>query len=114
MESIVIHTDIKEKLNLLSDAEAGQLFKAIIAYAEDGTILIKGVDEGTYTLTEKSTLEGFNLLTAPVTVTVSNTGAVTISNAINAMAMQTNAMAMQLHQKKCKLMQPKPYLIVFL
>ena len=38
MESIVIHTDIKEKLNLLSDAEAGQLFKAIIAYAEDGTI----------------------------------------------------------------------------
>lgn len=38
IESIVIHTDIKEKLDLLSDAEAGQLFKAIIAYAKDGTI----------------------------------------------------------------------------
>lgn len=49
--------------------------------ADDGTILIKGVDEGTYTLTETSTLEGYNILTAPVTVTVSNTGAVTISNA---------------------------------
>ena len=38
IESIVIHTDIQEKLDLLSDAEAGQLFKAIIAYAKDGTI----------------------------------------------------------------------------
>ena len=38
IEGIVIHTDIKEMLDLLSDVEAGQLFKAIIAYAEDGTI----------------------------------------------------------------------------
>ena len=40
IDSIVIHTDIKDKLDLLSDEEAGQLFKAIIAYAENGTILI--------------------------------------------------------------------------
>ena len=40
IDSIVIHTDIKDKLDLLSDEEAGQLFKAVIAYAENGTILI--------------------------------------------------------------------------
>lgn len=41
MESkgIIIHSDIKEKLELLSNDEAGQLFKAIIAYAEDGKVL---------------------------------------------------------------------------
>lgn len=41
MESkgIIIHSDIKEKLELLSNDEAGQLFKAIIAYAEDGEVL---------------------------------------------------------------------------
>lgn len=39
IESIVIHTDIKEKLQWLTDEEAGRLFKAIIAYAENGTVL---------------------------------------------------------------------------
>ena len=39
IESIVIHTDIKEKLQWLTDEEAGRLFKSIIAYAEKGTVL---------------------------------------------------------------------------
>jgi len=39
IDSIVIHTDIKDKLDFLSDAEAGQLFKAIIDYAENGTTI---------------------------------------------------------------------------
>jgi hypothetical protein len=39
IESIVIHTDINDKLQWLSDEEAGKLFKAIVAYAENGTIL---------------------------------------------------------------------------
>ncbi len=38
IDSIVIHTDIRDKLEMLSDDEAGQLFKAIIAYAENGTV----------------------------------------------------------------------------
>ena len=44
IESIVIHTDIKEKLQWLSDEEAGKLFKAIVAYAENGTILSPDAD----------------------------------------------------------------------
>ncbi len=45
MESIVIHTDIKEKLQWLTDEEAGRLFKAIVAYAENGTILSPDADK---------------------------------------------------------------------
>lgn len=37
-KSIIIHSDIKDHIDLLSDEEAGQLFKAIIAYAECGTV----------------------------------------------------------------------------
>lgn len=44
IESIVIHTDIKDKLQWLSDEEAGKLFKAIVAYAENGTILSPDAD----------------------------------------------------------------------
>ena len=46
IESIVIHTDIKDKLALLTDEEAGQLFKAILAYAEDGTEIAPGERSG--------------------------------------------------------------------
>ena len=45
LESIVIHTDIKEKLQWLTDEEAGRLFKAIVAYAESGTILSPDADK---------------------------------------------------------------------
>lgn len=45
IESIVIHTDIKEKLQWLTDEEAGRLFKAIVAYAESGTILSPDADK---------------------------------------------------------------------
>ena len=34
-ESIIIYTDIEDQLSLLSDAQTGVLFRAIIAYARD-------------------------------------------------------------------------------
>ena len=46
LDGIIIHSDIKDKLELLTDEETGQLFKAIIAYAEDGTTISPGERSG--------------------------------------------------------------------
>ena len=48
---------------------------ATIVSPESGLIVIKGVDSDKYTLTETAAPEGFNLLTKPVEVTPTKTGA---------------------------------------
>jgi len=43
----------------------------------DGVIIVKGVEDGTYDITETQAPDGYNKLTAPVSVTATKTGATT-------------------------------------
>ena len=53
-----------------SDDGAGS---ATITVNGKDVINVRGLDEGTYTLTEKTTADGYNLLTDPITVTITDT-----------------------------------------
>ena len=49
--------------------------------ANGGAISVKGIAAGTYTLTETDTLDGYNKLGGPITVTIAADGSVTYSGA---------------------------------
>lgn len=51
----------------------------VVVSPESGTIVIKGVDNETYTLTETAAPAGYNLLSEPVEVLPTNTGSTTIT-----------------------------------
>lgn len=52
------------RLWLASDTETSKKTKTLVTQA-DGTILIKGLENGTYYLKETKTIDGYNLLSAP-------------------------------------------------
>ena len=56
-------TDLENNLKHLKNVH-------VTAYEEDGKITFSGIAAGTYTLTETDTLNGYNLLDAPIIVTI--------------------------------------------
>lgn len=46
--TIIFYTENREYIDMLSDAQAGRLFKAIFAYEEEGTIPDFGDDTALY------------------------------------------------------------------
>jgi len=60
--------------------------KTELTTANGGMINVKGIAAGTYTLTETETLDGYNLLDAPVTITIAEDGSATWSGAASGSA----------------------------
>ena len=63
------------------NASIWQTEENAIATSDGGKITFTGLDAGTYTLTEVETKDGYNLLDGDVTVTISDTGEVSMDGA---------------------------------
>lgn len=59
---------------IYAGTEAGGDLVNEISTPENGVIVVKGVKTGDYTITEVKAPDGYNMLTAPVTVTAAKTG----------------------------------------
>lgn len=64
---------------IYAGTEAGEGLTNSLTTPDDGLIIVKGVKTGTYSVTETAAPNGYNKLTAPVTVTATKTGEKTTS-----------------------------------
>lgn len=63
---------------------------ATLTVTGDATgINVRGLAAGTYTLTEKSTSDGYNIMTTPITVTIDANGNATIGTQENVAALDS-------------------------